>query len=148
MQSSPQCGAINNLSSTWTWLVISSLLGTSGFLKQLRAPVAIWNLRARFLSAPGSGAVILYLILANSVLVPSLGWWVPCGTGWLQRNLWCLRVGCLWTRFCTRGPPRVSSQGVLPGPREGLSKLPILQDGLQSPCKAVGNAADEVSAWH
>lgn len=39
-----------------------------------------------------------------------------------------------------------SSQGVLPGPREGLSKLPILQDRLQSPCKAVGNAADEVSA--
>ena len=73
MQSSPQCGAINNLSSTWMWLVISSLLGTSGFLKQLHAPVGICTLHTRFLPDLGSGAVILYLIVADSVLILSVG---------------------------------------------------------------------------
>lgn len=73
MQSPPQCGAINNLSSTWTWLVISSLLGASGFLKQLHTLVGIWTFHACFLSDPGSNAVILYLMLANPVLILNLG---------------------------------------------------------------------------
>lgn len=57
MQSSPQCGAINNLSSTWMGLVISSLLGTSAFLKQLCAPVGIWPFHAHLLSDLGSDSV-------------------------------------------------------------------------------------------
>lgn len=153
MQSFPRCGAISNPSSTWTWLVVSSLLGTSGFPKQLCVLLETWTLHTPFLSNLGSGTCdsvphwqIQFLSLRGGespmILVGFSG---TCGA-W---HLLHLRVGCCLrprasTRLCAGGPPRAlgrAQQASGPTGQSAESKTKFSR-------KAVGNAADEVAAWH
>lgn len=132
MQSFPQCGEINNPSSTWTWLVISSLLGTSGFLQQLHVLVEIWTLYTHFLSNPGSDTcdflphVSKFSSYAWGVVSPLWYWLasaehVVLGTSSIVR--W-------W--FVNKGEHNVLCRGPTRALGEGLSKAPVLQNTLQS----------------
>lgn len=151
-------------------LIISSLLGTSAFLKQLCAPVGIWDFHAHFLSDLGSDSVPSVSKSTScsefGAVSPLWHWVAPgervgpgpsCSWGSVvceQGGAWGSAWEVLHRTFWSRGAPRVSSrapgrdhQGANPiqsSPTICQSYSPGCRAESQSPCEAVGNAADEV----